>query len=504
MTNAHNPFGLDLDASGVPLQTPRNMAILEDIERRKAAEAAYYGAPAVQYYSPAPGAGYVDPRFADPRYTDPRYTNPVPGNDIYYSSAESERTMYDAGKANYYTPPRYDVNPNTYGGNKGSGKAVPDRFDSAPTQINSGFIQTEHLVPKERIDYNYVWVPIDGEYHSTLLPKGYEEQKVELQEQEISRKEKAGVTIVTAIKHFKRQILSKGDNIMGTDRFSENLFDSTSIGAAKLKEFEIIDYLADEITGMEYFSSGQLVDVLMKHHRANNQEDAVYLLDYYHINGYFNNTGKNLFFDLQTNATTIQEATTTLSTIHDIYSRNPKTTNSIKLIDAVLTQNFIEFVVGYTGIDILRNTCSSFMKEAGLIYEKAKSLPDVVAQNSLRTAIERFISALFRNIVAAPKEVIADCGIQDNELTIPLRELSITTTNKDILAELASIEKENSSFFYIDKNYAVSLSDLLETLNAKVTFENYSKITLFTYTGLYQVVRNKNNRYYINSLKLFK
>ena len=75
---------------------------------------------------------------------------------------------------------------------------------------------------------------------------------------------------------------------------------------------------------------------------------------------------------------------------------------------------------------------------------------------------------------------------------VPRKELSIITKDSRIRGELSSLQERNESRFYlVDEGFTPELSRLIEDVDARKIISGYTKITLYTIDGLYQIVKTK-------------
>ena len=98
--------------------------------------------------------------------------------------------------------------------------------------------------------------------------------------------------------------------------------------------------------------------------------------------------------------------------------------------------------------------------------------------------------------------------MSDNELNrivAPRRELGIICRNNNIKNELAgAVASNENKFYYIDDMQTPELFALLESIDKEKTMAQYTRVLLYTISGLYQVIKSRQRTYYISAIDLYK
>jgi len=507
----NNPYGLDLDQNGHPLNTQRNMDILNEIERQR------MGA-MPQYAHPAPGYGY------DRAPTYPR--------DNYYpeqvvSSRDSDRFMYreNGGTAQtnqqsfYRENVRHDRGYDAYGSSYApqGGAAVPNRFveeDRAPAYprastdyVDKTPVQEEPMVKRSDRE-NRIMIPHNGIYHWTLLPKGLKEERIVTTSKILSESKKMEkgkeVKIVNIGDYYASSIIKSEEGVMNhvEDRFSEELFKEHAGDKVEVRKLEVIEIKNDLVNLVNSFSNNHLVNRLLQEisRTPNFDKDKVYTFDYVNATKYYSTKANNLFVDAAIRLNGFHEIAAELPTIFDKYAENESNINSLLTIDAELTRDFLTFIRGFTGNENIK--CLSFMNSVGKLYQAAENYIDMTAQRNIKAGIERFTNILFLNIKRFKNEMAEDFAAG---ITVPRSELSIITKNNKIREELATLSEVNESRFYlVDDGYTPELARMIEDIDSSKIISKYTKTTLYTIDGLYQIVKTKGKGYYIALVDIYK
>lgn len=500
----NNPYGLDLDQYGNPLNTQRNMDILNEIERQR------LGA-MPQYAPPAPGYGY-DRAPAYPR--DNYYPEQV------VSSRDSNRFMYKENgrteQTNYYRENiRHDRGYDNY--NTPGGAATPNRFveeDRVPDYPRANLDYAEKPVVKEepivkRSDReNRIMIPHNGIYHWTLLPKGLKEERIvttsKILSESFRMEQGEKVKIVNIGDYYASSIIKSEEGVMNhvEDRFSEELFKEHTGDKLEVKKLEVIEIKNDLINLVSSFSNNHLVNRLLQEisRTPNFDKDKVYTFDYVNATKYYSTKANNLFVDAAVKLNGFHEIAAELPKIFDKYAENESNINSLLTIDAELTRDFLTFIRGFTGNENIK--CLSFMNSVGKLYQAAENYIDMTAQRNIKAGIERFTNILFLNIKRFKSEMADDFAAG---ITVPRSELSIITKNTKIREELSTLSKANESRFYlIDDGYTPELARMIEDIDNSKIISKYTKTTLYTIDGLYQIVKTKGKGYYIALIDIYK
>lgn len=517
MINVGNPYGLDLDRNGVPLNTARNMAILEEVERTASMATPHYGGgypqagyPQVEYPQeqaygyptgvPAAGGVFLDKR--DNYYPE-----------TYHSSRDSNRFMYKGGGASARTNPAPAYLDNYYSPQTGNtnvhGGAAFDRNDYEPypkaTQNHTPIVEPEPTYSHPKPDNNeYIAIPHNGIYHWTLLPKHLWEKRTVTNKEVL--KEGQGKKIIGNF--YVSNILRKeesGMNWESEDKFSEELFkegDELNIRVRKTLNIENArpNATEDELIVGAYNVNHLVNRLLTEHSRiANFSKDNAYVFDYINMTAYFSSKSKNLFLEKAKEVKCFKDAVMALEFIYEEYSKSEVNINSLRSIDAELTKDFLAFIRGFTGDAGIK--IGSYMQSVGRMHIAADNFVDVAAQKNIKAGIERFTNMLFINI----RKMQDTVGEGRDRMLVPRKELSVICANDGIKEELAVIKDKNEAkFFFINEEFTPELFSLLKEVDNVKILSNYSKITLFTITGLYQVVKTKDKGYYISLMELFK
>lgn len=516
-TNEANPYGLDLDAHGQPLNTARNFQILEDIERQRMAPAQHYGGQQV-YGAGVPYHGGYDQGFnqgsAYPR------DNYYP--EQHYSSRESARHVYKENRGavptggSYYREKNTDYNQDRFRSNGGT--AVPNRYvDDEPKRHDYPKVDNDYIEPIPTKKVNIVRkedrevripIPHNGIYHWTLLPKGLKEERVVTISKTLSKFEKLingeKVTISNVGDYYISSIIKTEENAVNPveDKFSENLFKEHLNSQKEVEKLEIIDIKNDTIPNIvTSFSNNHLVNRLLQEitRTPNFNNEKTYVFDYINATRYFSSKSVNLFVDAAEKCNSFSDIVNALPGIFDKYAENETNINSLLTIDAELTRDFLVFIRGFTGNENIK--LQSFMNSVGRLYSAADTYVDMTAQRNIKTGIERFTNILFLNMRKLKSEMEGDLS----GIYVPRKELSIITKNGKIREELAVLKEKNDARFYlVDDGYTPELARLIETVDAEKIISGYTKTTLYTIHGLYQIVKTKGKGYYIALIDIYK
>ena len=92
-----------------------------------------------------------------------------------------------------------------------------------------------------------------------------------------------------------------------------------------------------------------------------------------------------------------------------------------------------------------------------------------------------------------------------NRIVAPRRELGIICRNNNIKNELAgTVASNENKFYYIDDMQTPELFALLESIDKDKTMAQYTRVLLYTISGLYQVIKSRQRTYYISAIDLYK
>lgn len=510
--NNANPYNLDLDANGQPLNTARNFQILEDIERQRAA--------------PPMAPMYPEARYDGGHYPSQNgYARDTYYPEQHYGSRESARHVYNEGRGTTPTggsfyrerEPSYD---NGRFSNPLGGSAVPNRLQeendqAAPTGYFN-YSDSRGSSSKKEIDKPAakrsdrevrISIPHNGIYHWTLLPKGLREDRIVTASRALSEFYKTidgeKVKMTNVGDYYASSIIKTEEDAVNRaeDMFSENLFKEHLDNKEELSELEIIEIHNETGKNMvRSFGNSYLVDKLLKEisRTPNFDKNKIYTFDYVNSTRYFSNKTQNLFLDVANSATSFKDIVEALPLVFSKYSENEMNINSLLTIDAELTRDFLIFIRGFTGNENIK--LKSFMNSVGRLYAAADSYVDMTAQKNIKTGIERFTNILFLNMRKLNEEIGNVEGIY-----VPRKELSIVTRAKNIREELSSLEEKNESRFYlVDEGYTPELARLISKVDSLKIISGYTKTTLYTIDGLYQIVKTKGKGYYIALIDIYK
>lgn len=517
--NEANPYGLDLDAYGQPLNTARNFQILEDIERQRmsATAAPYYGGQQV-YGAGIPHQGGYDQGFNQ----GGGYPRDTYYPEQHYSSRESARHVYKENRGavpaggSYYREKSNDYNQDRFRGPGGA--AVPNRYiDEEPKQHDYPKVNNDYIEPIQTKEVNIVRkedrevripIPHNGIYHWTLLPKGLKEERVVTISKTLSKFEKLingeKVTISNVGDYYISSIIKTEEDAVNPveDKFSENLFKEHLNSQKEIEKIEIVDVKNDTIPNVvTSFSNNHLVNKLLHEitRTPNFDSEKIYAFDYINATRYFSNKSVNLFIDAAEKCNSFSDIVTMLPEIFDKYAENETNINSLLTIDNELTRDFLVFIRGFTGNENIK--LQSFMNSVGRLYKAADTYVDMTAQRNIKTGIERFTNILFLNM----RKLKGELGGDLSGIYVPRKELSIITKNKKIRDELAVLkEKDDSRFYLVDEGYTPELAKMIESVDAEKIISGYTKVTLYTIHGLYQIVKTKGKGYYIALVDIYK
>ena len=101
------------------------------------------------------------------------------------------------------------------------------------------------------------------------------------------------------------------------------------------------------------------------------------------------------------------------------------------------------------------------------------------------------------------KDIMSDNEL--NRIVAPRRELGIICRNNNIKNELAgTVASNENKFYYIDDMQTPELFALLESIDKDKTMAQYTRVLLYTISGLYQVIKSRQRTYYISAIDLYK
>ena len=545
-----NPLGLDLDINGVPTNSARNFAILEEAER--AAEAARFAAP--QYGGYPSAAGY---QMGYPQQGYPAAQNfPASRADNYYPESR-DRYMYEENRGIRHIgsarpPENYPRDPSiNYSNQAGYGSSAAMEKYGNPEPASRPAPQPEreaYYSPKKEIveppkSYQQavtapagteeakvqealiecngvmkdIFIPSDNKYHYTLLPRGLKEERSVIGSKLLGiRNNSAGLKTALIGRIFISNILLD-DNYKGEDmnsgrtedRFSEDLFKDVNIESdvvRKTIELEEIKYSTqDDSSGnkiVSAFSHNHIVNRFLQELSKiqNKTSEKAYLFDYVNATGYYAVASKNMFIKKAEEVRGFEECADALLEIFKHYGSDEQNINSLLTIDAELTRDFLIFIRGFSGDESLR--LQSFMRQLKPFYKQLDSYVDVNKAKTIKMAVERFTNILFINLNKL-KDIMSDNEL--NRIVAPRRELGIICRNNNIKNELAgTVASNENKFYYIDDMQTPELFALLESIDKDKTMAQYTRVLLYTISGLYQVIKSRQRTYYISAIDLYK
>ena len=510
-----NPYGLDLDAHGNPLNTARNMDILDEIERQKMAAAPYYGG---GFQAPSPQYGRHEQAYPRDNYYPEVLASRDSNRHVYREGVGAVPT--NQGGSYYRENIRHENNDRfSYGNN---GNVVPNRFMDEDTRspeypranpeshqadnYRTAPVENKPAEPNRGVKEIKIPIPHNGIYHWTLLPKGLKEERIVTTSKVLSEGYKMigneKIKIVNIGDYYASSIIKIEEDAMSAieDRFSEELFNSHPDSAKAIKRIEIINIKNDLKNAVTSFSNNHLVNRLLQEisKTPNFEKDKAYTFDYINATRYYSNKSVNLFIKAADEVNSFSDGAKALVDIFDKYAENETNINSLLTIDNELTRDFLTFIRGFTGNEAIK--LNSFMNSVGKLYLAADSYVDVTAQRNIKTGIERFTNMLFINIKKIKEDLEDLSGIY-----VPRKELSIITKDSRIRGELSSLQERNESRFYlVDEGFTPELSRLIEDVDARKIISGYTKITLYTIDGLYQIVKTKGKGYYVALVDIYK
>ena len=362
-----------------------------------------------------------------------------------------------------------------------------------------------------------IFIPSDNKYHYTLLPRGLKEERSVIGSKLLGiRNNSAGLKTALIGRIFISNILLD-DNYKGEDmnsgrtedRFSEDLFKDVSMESdvvRKTIELEEIKYSTqDDNFGnkiVSAFSHNHIVNRFLQELSKiqNKTSEKAYLFDYVNATGYYAVASKNMFIKKAEEVRGFEECADALLEIFKHYGSDEQNINSLLTIDAELTRDFLIFIRGFSGDESLR--LQSFMRQLKPFYKQLDSYIDVNKAKTIKMAVERFTNILFINLNKL-KDIMSDNEL--NRIVAPRRELGIICRNNNIKNELAgTVASNENKFYYIDDMQTPELFALLESIDKDKTMAQYTRVLLYTISGLYQVIKSRQRTYYISAIDLYK
>ena len=424
-----------------------------------------------------------------------KYGNPEPASR---PAPQPEREAYYSPKKEIVEPP------------KSYQQAVTAPAGTEEAKVQEALIECNGVMKD-------IFIPSDNKYHYTLLPRGLKEERSVIGSKLLGiRNNSAGLKTALIGRIFISNILLD-DNYKGEDmnsgrtedRFSEDLFKDVNIESdvvRKTIELEEIKYSTqDDNFGnkiVSAFSHNHIVNRFLQELSKiqNKTSEKAYLFDYVNATGYYAVASKNMFIKKAEEVRGFEECADALLEIFKHYGSDEQNINSLLTIDTELTRDFLIFIRGFSGDESLR--LQSFMRQLKPFYKQLDSYVDVNKAKTIKMAVERFTNILFINLNKL-KDIMSDNEL--NRIVAPRRELGIICRNNNIKNELAgTVASNENKFYYIDDMQTPELFALLESIDKDKTMAQYTRVLLYTISGLYQVIKSRQRTYYISAIDLYK